>query len=347
MPRRPDFEPVETSKGWMVSVPPSMAADGKRVRRFFPEWKKAAAFAGSLRATHHAGLRGGLITAALALEAAEAVRILAGTGISLVEAARMAAVKTAAAGASELFRHRYLRAMRVGEMEWSDPYRDRMDKIPRFAPALMGMPCGAINREVIEAAILEGGTVSRSTLDVRIRWVTSILNYRERHKRTAEIVILTEEECAALLAACGTREERWTVALLLYAGIRPDAEHGEISRLEWSAVGASEIYISPGGSKTGSDRHIKIRPVLKRLLKGHPKSGDVKPRDWKRRWTVIRKAAGVTAPDSLRHTCASHHLAAFGEDETKQMLGHAAGSSTLFRFYRRAVTKEEGERFFR
>jgi integrase len=51
--------------------------------------------------------------------------------------------------------------------------------------------------------------------------------------------------------------------------------------------------------------------------------------------------------DVLRHTFASHYLAAFGEDAAKQALGHAAGSTTIFRHYRRAVTESQGKAFFR
>lgn len=60
----------------------------------------------------------------------------------------------------------------------------------------------------------------------------------------------------------------------------------------------------------------------------------------------IRKAAGVTAHDVTRHTFASHFLAWQGEASTKNAMGHTAGSSTLFRHYRRAVTEEAGKTYF-
>jgi integrase len=130
------------------------------------------------------------------------------------------------------------------------------------------------------------------------------------------------------------------VALLLFAGIRPDAEAGEISRLQWEAVGETEIYVSPEVSKVG-DRHVPITPRLRRLLRGHPKSGSVVPAGWRRAWQRIRRVSGISEmQDVCRHTFASNHLAAFGEDATKQAMGHTAGSSTLFRHYRRAITRE-------
>jgi integrase len=84
------------------------------------------------------------------------------------------------------------------------------------------------------------------------------------------------------------------------------------------------------------------------LLKGHPASGPVAPAGWRRSWQRIRKEAGIGhMQDVLRHTFASHYLAAYGEDAAKQALGHAAGSTTLFRHYRRAVTELQGKAFFR
>lgn len=158
----------------------------------------------------------------------------------------------------------------------------------------------------------------------------------------------TPDQQEAVLAACKDAGERFAVALLLYAGIRPDAETGEISRLDWENVSKSEIYVPQDASKTGADRIIPIRPVLRRALKGHPKAGPVIPANWKRVWQRIRKDAGIGhLQDVLRHTFASHHLAAFGDDSTKAVMGHTANSSTLFRHYRRAVTEAQGKVFFK
>jgi integrase len=199
---------------------------------------------------------------------------------------------------------------------------------------------------VIEEVLVEDRPLKRSTLEARTRMILAVLNYRERHRRSGEIKILTLAEVQAVLSRCKTPEERRVVALLAFAGIRPDAESGEIARLDWEAVGAQEIYISPGVSKTGSDRHIEISPRLRELLEGHPASGPVRPVQWRRSWQRIRKAAGLTGQDTLRHSYASHILAATSEENAKQCLGHAAGSQTLFRHYRRAVTQADGLAYF-
>ncbi|MBU6170611.1 MAG: tyrosine-type recombinase/integrase [Verrucomicrobia bacterium] len=211
----------------------------------------------------------------------------------------------------------------------------------------MAMPCGTIDRAVIEEALVENRPLARSTIDARTTRILAVLKYRERHRRSGEIQILTLAEVEAVLSHCRTPEERRVVALLAFAGIRPDAESGEIARLDWAAVGAKDVYIAPSVSKTGSDRHIPITPRLRELLEGHPESGPVRPVQWRRSWQRIRKAAGLEGQDVLRHSFASHYLAATSEEKAKAAMGHTAGSSTLFRHYRRAVTQADGLAYFK
>ena len=71
------------------------------------------------------------------------------------------------------------------------------------------------------------------------------------------------------------------------------------------------------------------------------------PTGWPRRIARIRRKAGVHGEqDITRHTFASHFLVAFGEDAAKNAMGHTAGSRTLFKHYRRAVSEEDGKLFF-
>jgi integrase len=223
-----------------------------------------------------------------------------------------------------------------------------MDRMLRWLPkGFLAKPCGVIDRGVIEKALVEDRKLSRATIDMRTTRILAILHYRERHRKSSEIKILTLAEVEKVLGHCQTVEERRVVALLAFAGIRPDAESGEIARLDWEAVGAKEIYIAPTTSKTGSDRHIEITPRLRAELVGHPTEGPVLPAGWRRAWQRIRKAAGIAGEqDILRHSYASHILAATSEEHAKQCLGHAAGSSTLFRHYRRAVTQADGLAYF-
>ena len=348
MPRLPQFDPVDTAAGWMVSIPPTMAGDGKRHRKFFEKKRDAEKYAAKIRTEWASGRRGSLITADLAIEARKAQEILAGTGIGLVEAAKMIARQMEASGSHETFSERYKRAMLEGEGRWSSRYRDDMDRIIRLLPkSFLVKPCGVIDRAVIEKALVEERKLSASTIAARARMILAVLNYRERHRRSGEIQILTLTEVEAVLSHCKKPEERRVVALLAFAGIRPDAESGEIARLDWEAVGAKDVYIAPSVSKTGSDRHIPLTPRLRAELVGHPTEGPVLPAGWRRAWQRIRKAAGIAGEqDILRHSFASHYLAATDEERAKAAMGHTAGSSTLFRHYRRAVTQADGLAYF-
>jgi len=290
-----------------------------------------------------------MISATLAIQAKEAERILAGSGITVAEAARMAMARLPSESDRETFRERYDRAMLAMEQEWAPRYADDMGRLPRWVPAwFMALPCASVDRAEMERALTEQSKIKRSTIDNRARYLSAIIGYRERHRKSSHIDILSPSQAGRVLRVCECADEKRVIALLIFAGIRPDSESGEIGRLDWSAVGESEIYVPRHVSKTKSDRHIPITSRLRRLIGDHPKSGPVCPSGWRKKWQRIRRDSGIAEMvDVCRHTFGSNYLAAFGEDAAKQAMGHAAGSSTLFRHYRRAVTKAAGERFFR
>lgn len=329
----------------MVSVPPGMTASGKRVRKIFPGQTEAERFAGRMRAAHNTGLRGSMISATLAREAMEAQELLRPHGVSLLDAARRVVGMLGDETAKEAFKDRLVRARAWGERHWSDRYENDIGKMEKWLPGwFLKTACGLITRPMIDRALGEMGAQARSTLDARGARVLAVANFRERHRKTSTVSIATVPQCAAMFRACESPGQRWAVALLLFAGVRPE---GELSRLDWSAVGPASIRISPEVSKTNSDRIIPITPRLARLLKGHPPEGPVTPPRWAKSIQRIRAAAGVAGEqDIARHTFASHFLAAFGEKDAKDALGHAQGSTTLFRHYRRAVEESAGKKYF-
>lgn len=350
MAKRPDFEPWESPKGWVVNVPASMTASGQRVRKYFADKTKAAKFAASLRAAHNSGIRGAAISATVALQATEALRILEGSGISLPEAARMVVARLGTAADKETFRDRYWRVVAANEGVWSDKYQSQMDDLPKWLPdSFMDRPCGGIDRAAVESACrVVRPSLKQSSLDMKATRIMAVLNYRPRHRKAGSIAICDRAQVVRCLRVCETMEERRVVALLFLAGIRPDSEFGEISRLEWDGFGDSEIYISNEVSKTPSDRHIPISSRLRRYIKGHPADGLVMPTGWKKRWQRIRRDAGIAGMiDVTRHTYCSNMLAAFGMDETQAAMGHVPLSQTTRRHYVRAVMREAGRRYFR
>jgi hypothetical protein len=327
-----------------------MTATGKRRRRFFGDKTAAEKFGARMRGAHAAGERGGLMPAELALQAATAARILAPCGVSLIEAARIVAGMENAKGRTETMQKRWERVMSAGETVWSDRYAHDMGKIPVYVGrGLMRMRCGEVTEEMVCEAIRKNGKRGAATVEMMRGRVMAMMNWKEEKlakRRADEITVLDARGCARVLRACESREDVRVVALLLFAGIRPDAEAGEISRMQWEAVGAEDVYVDPRTSKVG-DRHVPMTPRLRRLLDGHPPEGRVVPSGWRKRWQAIRKRAGISEmQDVLRHTFGSNFLAAFGEEAAKQAMGHTRGSDTLFRHYRRAVRKEEALQFF-
>ena len=348
MPKRPTFTPLETPDGWMVSIPESMSGDGKRRKRYFADPKEAEKFARRLRGDYHAGLRGGTISPELASMAAMAAALLEPIGMTILDAAKAAVARANESGGGETFEARWKRYCDEGETHWRPRYADDMGKIPRWVPkAFMQTSVQAITPAAIRTAVIAGGASAESTIKARATRVAAVLAGRGSRRRMSRISIMTGDQVEAILGACDGPAERRAVALLIYAGIRPSAEDGEITRLDWSDVGSQEIYIAADVAKTGTDRHIPVTPRLRTLLKGHPSEGPVIPAGWKVRWQRLRKAAGIgKEQDITRHTFASHFLAAFGDHATKQAMGHTADSATLFRHYRRAITERDGCRFF-
>ena len=344
----PKLTAVETPKGWMVSVPGNLSSTGRRVRKFFKLPTDAEKYAAGLRAKYREGRRGGVVPHELAIMAATAAEMLEPHGVTILEAARAFVARIEDTGSAETFKDRYARMLVENEERWSDRYKLDMDRLPRWVgKALMKSRLCDITPGVIEAALRANGAAAQSTLDTRTRYVSAAMNYRTKHRRKADIAIMSPRQCGQMLRACESADERRAVALLLFAGIRPSAEDGEISRLDWAAVGAEEIYVSRAASKVG-DRHIPLTSRLRRLLRGHPAEGPVVPANWRRVYKRLRAAvAGIAGKqDITRHTFASHYLAAYGEKATKQAIGHTAGSSTLFRHYRAAVTEAAGVKYF-
>ena len=348
MPKRPKFIPRHTVDGWLLEVPATMAKSGKRERWFYQDEAEAEKAAKGLRGEYHRGYRSGVISRDLAAEAQKASDILAPTGLTLVEAAKAILAQHEASGGAETFRERYAKALLDGEGRWSAIYARDMTRIPRWiGDDLMDSRCALINEDTIASALNAHGAEAQSTLQHRARYVSAILNHKPKHRKAKEIEIMSHKQCGQFLRGAENKTEKRAGAVLLFAGVRPDAEDGEITRLDWDMFRPDEIYIPGEISKTGTDRHIPITPRLRRLIKGHPKSGPVVPANWRRVYRRMRKSAGLTTEqDITRHTFASHFLAAYGEKATKDAMGHTANSRTLFGHYRRAVLEIEGKAYF-
>ena len=135
MARAPEIKPFKTDQGWRVNIPKSMAADGKRHKKYFRTESEAKRYAGKLRSSYASGVRGSTIPLEVAVQATEALRLLDGTGIGLVEAVKIVVKQMATSGAQETFSQRYDRAVLDGEGRWSKRYRQDMDRLLRWLPS--------------------------------------------------------------------------------------------------------------------------------------------------------------------------------------------------------------------
>lgn len=118
---------------------------------------------------------------------------------------------------------------------------------------------------------------------------------------------LSGSDVRRLFAAVSRPEHepmRLSLHLMLYCGIRP----AEVRRLnpetdlDWCE---RRVIVRPRCSKTGGGRVVPLHGV--RVLRAGAPSLTI-PRNWARRWTALRRAAGLSEwrADVLRHTFASN-----------------------------------------
>lgn len=142
---------------------------------------------------------------------------------------------------------------------------------------------------------------------------------------------LTPEEVERLKATAGRPEFRdmlFSLSLMLYGGIRPT----EVSRLRDEDINWEErqVIIRPLASKTGGGRAVPLRGVG-----GIRRRDRHIPRNWKRRWQTLRRAAGFRhwVPDICRHTFATYHAALFRNlPELQLEMGHHDASLLRTRY---------------
>ncbi len=154
--------------------------------------------------------------------------------------------------------------------------------------------------------------------------------------REREICALSLKEVDCLLRTARHPEHRDclpAIALMLYAGVRPD----ELRRLSWGDVNweEAELYIAPRHSKTGGGRHVPLVAKLMRLLKSAKSTGEICPTGWIRRWQFLRQAAGFSSwvPDVLRHSYASYHVKYYKDLSSLQLsMGHRDSKLLLTRY---------------
>jgi integrase len=143
----------------------------------------------------------------------------------------------------------------------------------------------------------------------------------------------------------GTRKQVPYLALCLLAGLRP---MGEMGRLDWKDINLKrkEIFISDEVSKTGDERYVDIHDNLLKWLTPHQKSAGAIFFS-RRKFNRIRTKTEIHwEANCMRHSFGSYHLAMFDNaGKTALQMGHR-DIGTLFEYYRRAVRKEDAEKYW-
>jgi integrase len=304
------------------------------------------------------------------LEAARARDLLAGTGLSIVDAVRLALEQRSLVVRSKPFaafaaEYREEIASRLADgglrpraAESLGETLRRMEIYfgatilaeitpERLSAWLSEMPLAvrskkrhrAYGNQILEAARRAGYSATNP-----MKGVATFKANGNGHEE--EISILTPEETERLLRATD-EGMRPLYALAAFAGIR----WGEIARLDWSDIKEREIVIRAASAKTRSRRVIEITENLKAFLRpARGLSGPLTshPRSLERRRHRIEAQAGLTPwkNNALRHSFISYYYAAtHDENRTAAMAGNSP--EIVHRHYRALVSKEEAERYWK
>jgi integrase len=341
--------------------------DGKRKALWYATEKQAKAEA-AWRNTELAAY-GSKITldAGLRLESFRARELLAGTGLSILDAVRFTLdhhnlvarstpfseftreyqAEIAARRAAGNLRPRSADALRYA-LRGMERYFGEMPVCEitpeRLTEWLAGLPLALRTRrqrrgytnQILAAALKRGYLTANPMKEVEAF---------KANGDSEEISILSPEQVSRLLEVAD-EEMRLLYALAAFSGIR----WGEIARLAWSDIKDSEIVVGAAKAKTRSRRVVEILPNLKAFLEPvRGRTGPLisSPRSLERIRQRIERAAGLVPwpVNALRHSFISY-LFALTHDENKVAAMAGNSPEMVHRHYRALVSREEAARYF-
>ena len=359
MPRRPQFKITKRAAGdYKVEIPASVSESGKRERIIRADEKEAKKVQRQLKKQYHEfGTQAGAVNPRLASEAYEAAELLRPFGATILEAAKEYISRRKAAGATVPFakawddyvEHLEAAGRRPSTIE--DYSRDRKALPDWLFTQEVATITGADIEKACDASIKKRPLKRGPTWNRRLREIRAVFNHATSTEAKAATVrkkapdIITVEQAKELMRLAEKRGCALPFALLLFAGIRPDARNGEISRITWEAIGRKFITLPIDDTKTSSTRQIPIMPNLREWLdacKGDP----IIPKGWMNSYREIRKELGLEKKqDVLRHTFASNFYRLYGFNETAEAMGHSS-VKTFEAHYKNAVEPEDAQKMF-
>lgn len=305
-------------------------------------------------------------------DAREALRLLTGSGLSLVDAAKRAlyqkrAIKRISVeSCADLFLRAKLTAgKRAATVRW---YEENLSRIvTEFGARDLDSVSRADFRTWLAELPTRKGNDGRATRAALARcgralwrWAaaqeppmagtdpTGGLEFSAPASAKTRGGVLTVAECRQILLGAG--RHRAALALAIFAGVRPEELAGKNKPwLRWEHVNTEEhwIIVPEGIAKTGKKRAIEGLPSpLWAWLHAEPLRDNVSPVNWRTLQETAKKLCGRKEwpHDALRHTAASY-LLAHTQDAGKvaNWLGHEDSPRMLHTKYFGLVRQAEAQ----
>lgn len=312
------------------------------------------------------------LTPAQRTDARAALAILAPFGLTLEQAARLAAGKSAAVASATLAQVAtdFLRS-RLAAGVRSSTYDFYEERINRVADAFGARTIDSITRAEFAAWLAES-SAGRASRAATARAARALWHYAAQQSPALVSGIITEglEFTATPNGHDGSRnvlpvervrlllknvpvQHRSAIALALFAGIRPEEIAGDGKEpLRWGAVNTTERIIRVPGelAKTGQTRILEGLPeTVWRWLQPRGDAEPVLPVAWRSLLYAARYAAKLPRwpQDCLRHSFATYAVALTNEPGRVALwLGHNGNPAMLHRHYRGLATKANAEAFW-
>ena len=380
MARKTEFNHVKTKAGWMVSIPPTLSSTGKRERCYFKTRDAARDFAVGLKEKTKAnGDNASAIPPAMAEDAVLASALLAPWGLSLLEAARIAASLRQAESSSCSVKDALAAWTLSCEGLRGPTLATYKNTTKRFEAAHGDRILSALKADDIQNGLgLVGTSGAAAGNHYRAgrafwRWASKkgwcfgdLFKQVEapRAGKPNDVKFLTIDQCKKLLS---TAEEHYPAAVacyavLLFSGLRPS----EFARLQTGDVSLDGIEVN-SDSKIGTRRHITPITTLQAWLKRYPFD---RVSNWRRVDQAVRYLAGwdvwtdpdfFTPPpseanpvpripwpqDATRHTFGTYSInSGVTLDHFLWEFGHSGNTRTLKTHYLGRASKKQALEFF-
>jgi integrase len=382
MGRNATLEPrKDEARGrWWFSVPPRLSETGKRQKCYFKTKEEAVGAIQRIkvRKENH-GTAAKLLSPADEQQAAGALKLLRNSGCTTqltvivgeyLERLRQRDSSKPLSEAWDAYLNR-------GDVVLSRVHRRSLLATKKRMVTLHAKLIADISGDDIEACLLDAAPTYRNAM---LREIRSVFNWCTRGarkwlrenpandcefaavERTKEVRIYTPPEIKKFMRATVKKHPDLVpaVAIMTFAGVRPDHLDGEIVKLEWGHILYDDRHHKrielPGGiTKTGKQRSVKIRSSLQSWLHWHIQRGGtrdglvcpVKGQALRKKMREVFEESGVTRiQDGFRHSFASYLAPVDGMDVVETELGHQGGREVLNRHYRTDVRKIIANQFW-